>query len=172
METESKRSILELKMMHKNNTLCIKLTDFKIKTPNTGKMWGNGILTPILAGVEASWRAIRQHTPQSLSITSFVPICSFQSFYSKRYLVITEYKVLLFKNVSNISKLSGKTQLTFNLFFWRKPPNIIFSFFPYIHVFVQQIVIGYLFTLYQHLEVVKITLFCQIHTLIARETKI
>ena len=33
-------------------------------------------LYPILVGVEAFWKAIRQHTPQSLSMPSFEPICN------------------------------------------------------------------------------------------------
>lgn len=58
--------------------MCIKLTEIlKIKTPNTGKMWGNSILILYTIGVEAFWRAIRQHTSQSLSMSTFVPIFGF-----------------------------------------------------------------------------------------------
>lgn len=35
--------------------MCIKLTEIlKIKTPNTGQMWGNSILIPYTIGVEPS----------------------------------------------------------------------------------------------------------------------
>ena len=68
----------------------------KIKITNTGKRGEMAFLYPVLVGVEAFWKAIRQHTPQSLSMPSFEPIRNFQKKrnYSKYYFIIRENKVL------------------------------------------------------------------------------
>lgn len=90
--------------------------DLKIKTSNTGKIWGNSILIPYTGG-NGSFLESRKRTHTSKALHFFFcAYLQFPKFYSKYYFIIRENTV--------ISKLSVKTQLIF--YFLKNLPNTVF----------------------------------------------